>query len=767
MWLDGKLQPDVHVEFIRRAVAFCLKNRGKLSTQQWNEIVRPFPTPRVSLPNPPPASNDPLALPAGAPAKRVVRWTLVSDLSDEEKVLLASAQGLIHQRTDEEAPSVFLANRNPSAWLEQLAKGRRIAKIQVATARDVIGMVGHRRAVVVDPDLRGSLNLATMVAGIEGLLVAWPEHVSKYALEPTLDLRGTFESATEMLEFALAHLRPNLATVLADVPPDASTWAVRDYLVQHRVFTYNVPSPGTDALVEVEGRLHELTRGLLASAPLHTTVLGFESSRPWSTEFLAARYAKRWVSIAGMPNLGFIGRLPRNGKPAPRPAKKTHALDSTKVYLAVLGPEVERRAIVDVERFASLPGARSSGGGNIPPDMEQAIREVIGRRQRTSADETGPVGMALALDADALLGPYVDEYLERAGIARPHGRSLPSSLTPGGYASVLGAGRIAAVEGLFAALGKAMAGRDVRWLQMPPAENFGERGLEVAFAQLPAGTAVFVEYDSARAGDFDPLTATRLAGGAAVFHDLGSAQLTELLTTDGLKTYGRALPLFLFTDASTLTRMTREDPLPDAVVRVTPEELTRLAIEFHSQRKLEKRELVAAGSTWRYHDRGTEPGKGWTKPGFKDTGWRRGSAEFGYGDADEGRPETTVLSFGDDAQSKHIAYYFRRTFEAGNSANLDLILLEGVIDDGCVAYLNGEEIWRFNMSDGEIGPTTRASTAYGGAIEAAWRRHLIPPRKLRSGKNTIAVEVHQSSASSSDMSFDMRVNGYRWAKRQQ
>ena len=48
-------------------------------------------------------------------------------------------------------------------------------------------------------------------------------------------------------------------------------------------------------------------------------------------------------------------------------------------------------------------------------------------------------------------------------------------------------------------------------------------------------------------------------------------------------------------------------------------------------------------------------------------------------------------------------------------------------------------------------------TGLSGAAESAWVEAAVPVSVLRAGVNTVAVEVHQNTASSSDVSFDLRL----------
>jgi hypothetical protein len=78
-------------------------------------------------------------------------------------------------------------------------------------------------------------------------------------------------------------------------------------------------------------------------------------------------------------------------------------------------------------------------------------------------------------------------------------------------------------------------------------------------------------------------------------------------------------------------------------------------------------------------------------------------------------------------------------------------------DDGAVVYVNGHEIQRLAMPTGTITAATRSS---GHELDNAYetfdwtsvaRPYLVP------GDNVIAVEIHQQSSSSSDLTFDLAL----------
>ncbi|MDZ7317001.1 MAG: right-handed parallel beta-helix repeat-containing protein, partial [candidate division KSB1 bacterium] len=74
-----------------------------------------------------------------------------------------------------------------------------------------------------------------------------------------------------------------------------------------------------------------------------------------------------------------------------------------------------------------------------------------------------------------------------------------------------------------------------------------------------------------------------------------------------------------------------------------------------------------------------------------------------------------------------------------------------------MVYLNGVELFRSNMPEGEVQHSTPALSAVGGADESTFFEFSFPGSVLVNGSNLIAVEIHQNSGSSSDLSFDLEI----------
>ena len=155
-------------------------------------------------------------------------------------------------------------------------------------------------------------------------------------------------------------------------------------------------------------------------------------------------------------------------------------------------------------------------------------------------------------------------------------------------------------------------------------------------------------------------------------------------------------------------------------------------------------ELIKNGDTWKYYDKGT-PASNWYSECFNDSGWSSGQAPLGY----KMTGVKTTVSYGSDANRKNPATYFRKTINLdAMPTRSDAFLLNYQVDDGFVVYVNGKEAGRYNMPNGTINFNTFSAsyaedTPLTGTLE-------LSSSLFKSGSNTIAVEIHNNSYTSSD-----------------
>ena len=155
---------------------------------------------------------------------------------------------------------------------------------------------------------------------------------------------------------------------------------------------------------------------------------------------------------------------------------------------------------------------------------------------------------------------------------------------------------------------------------------------------------------------------------------------------------------------------------------------------------------------WTYYDQGPLGSDEWMMPNFSASGWRRGNAPLGYYTGGT-RDYQTTISYGNDTSNKYIAYYFRKEFQLSDSpTDDDTFTLNYIADDGFVVYVNGEEVYRYLMPEGNIQYSTYATTYANGNPDSG--SFGIAPSYFKKGRNLIAVEVHNNVAGSSDIYWE-------------
>jgi hypothetical protein len=167
---------------------------------------------------------------------------------------------------------------------------------------------------------------------------------------------------------------------------------------------------------------------------------------------------------------------------------------------------------------------------------------------------------------------------------------------------------------------------------------------------------------------------------------------------------------------------------------------------------------------WRYNDTGDgNLGTAWRAKTYNDSGWPSGAALF---DAKKdtnnviilratvnGEPVNTHINLSNAAHTVQIsAAYFRTHFNYSGTLGTVLLCFRPFVDDAAVYYLNGAEVLRTpRMPAGTISYGTLATTSVGDAnFEGPF---YVCVTNLMAGDNVLAVEVHQNSLTSSDITF--------------
>jgi hypothetical protein len=164
-------------------------------------------------------------VPARAGSDPLYTYTLSGDGSPrayDEAVAVACLQGVINR----DGPRVYVLSqkdRRPGYWLDLFSRGGRWLEARRVQAlpdiESLVRLAGPRLkgAVVWDPGVPATINVATTAAGVEDAVVLSPELAQRLHLRVLLDLRGRFSGAET-----------------GSCKNDAYRWAVREYLEKGR-----------------------------------------------------------------------------------------------------------------------------------------------------------------------------------------------------------------------------------------------------------------------------------------------------------------------------------------------------------------------------------------------------------------------------------------------------------------------------------------------------------------------------------------------------
>lgn len=156
--------------------------------------------------------------------------------------------------------------------------------------------------------------------------------------------------------------------------------------------------------------------------------------------------------------------------------------------------------------------------------------------------------------------------------------------------------------------------------------------------------------------------------------------------------------------------------------------------------------VVLASDEWQYRLGDTQPSLQWVQEDFDVTSWMTGPGGIGYGDDDD----ATIIQ-------PTVSLYIRHEFSITDFSNIEAAVLDADFDDGFVAYLNGVEFARKNLSglpprNTYTATELREAEMYSGGSPERFEI-CDASQYLKNGNNVLAIQIHNfEGAMSSDMS---------------
>ena len=141
---------------------------------------------------------------------------------------------------------------------------------------------------------------------------------------------------------------------------------------------------------------------------------------------------------------------------------------------------------------------------------------------------------------------------------------------------------------------------------------------------------------------------------------------------------------------------------------------------------------------------------------FSDSAWLTGQTPIGYGTT---VPCTTVLSdMKGTGPTNYTTVYGRKSFTVPTGQIPDSLTLKVRVDDGCIVWINGTEVYRFNMAAGQ---NAYNAVATGTVGTATWTTLTLTNTSayLYGGTNVLAMQTANVSINgSSDFNFDIDLS---------
>ena len=165
--------------------------------------------------------------------------------------------------------------------------------------------------------------------------------------------------------------------------------------------------------------------------------------------------------------------------------------------------------------------------------------------------------------------------------------------------------------------------------------------------------------------------------------------------------------------------------------------------------------IIDWGDIWRYFIGTEEPPANWCTLDFDALSWQEGPGGFGYGDGDD----STNVAPDFPSQPAPASVFIRKKFYIEKVDEVSHVFLHIDYDDGFVAYLNNSEIARANI--GSVGTPPSYNQLTNTDHEAQIYQEGAPDEFeveniqsiLQSGWNVLAIQVHNVSQNSSDMTL--------------
>lgn len=316
----------------------------------------------------------------------------VRNMPPAERLFAVSVQGIVNRTI----PRIFIDSWDSDIFWLDVLKERRLVT-QTVSCDDIKSLADMYRneikgLVVTDPQLRISVNIATMIAATDKVAIASPDLIQRLNIPVKFDLRGKWATETEAYEWAYQNLWPRMnPKALSWTDPGEAYHLERDYLIQHKIWLVWISGPidngtgGADIKTETQW-----TEKIMRETPGNIPIFGFPSNGEnvgigeMGGTTLASYYGKYNVCTSLNPNLSVHSGYPPTSLKPQKPA--IVELKSDKVYIAFILSDGDNLLTFNGYHLASWkqrPADRPPISWSIGPAAALLMPEIIRWYERT------------------------------------------------------------------------------------------------------------------------------------------------------------------------------------------------------------------------------------------------------------------------------------------------------------------------------------------------------------------------------------------------
>jgi len=175
--------------------------------------------------------------------------------------------------------------------------------------------------------------------------------------------------------------------------------------------------------------------------------------------------------------------------------------------------------------------------------------------------------------------------------------------------------------------------------------------------------------------------------------------------------------------------------------------------------------LVQSNSNWQFVKglaEASTPSSAWRQLGFDDSSWSNSQAPFFYGDPYTNFPAGIFGTQLTDMRSNYSTVFLRQNFIVNTRGSITNVVLSHQTDDGLIAWLNGVEVWRYNVPSGDLAYNATASAAANEPNNAGAAYLVVTltnsaVSRLVDGTNTLAIMAFNQTVNDGDFGFNAQL----------